>query len=194
MISGSAIGFYGDHPEGVPLNEYGKTRECFPSQLCNEWEFEAMKARSLGIRVCLLRTGVVLDNNEGALQKMGRPVSLGLGGNVGSGRQWLSWIHISDMVNLILFLLKHNTIEGPVNATAPEPVTYNTFTKILAKVLSKPHIFPMPSFLLKLLFGESAELLTEGQRVIPEVLLDNGFHFEFKNIETALTHIAASDG
>ncbi len=189
LISGSAIGFYGDHPEGEALDEYGKTRDCFPSQLCSEWEFEALKARALGVRVCLLRTGVVLDKHAGALKKMWTPFSMGLGGRVASGDQWFSWIHIRDMIALIEFLMNNESVEGPVNATAPKPVQYDEFTQTLASKLSRPHWFPMPAFILKLLFGESSELLTEGQNVVPSVLLNNGFTFEFENIDKALQAI-----
>ncbi len=189
LISGSAIGYYGNHPESQPLDEHAKPHHCFPATLCNEWEFEAVKAKALGMRVCLLRTGVVLDKYAGALQKMWRPFSMGLGGNVGSGKQWFSWIHINDMVGLILFILDNASIEGPVNATAPEPVRYETFTQTFAKALARPHILPMPTVVLTLLFGEAAQLLTQGQRVTPNVLQDAGFQFQFKTIEDALGHI-----
>ena len=186
MISGSAIGYYGNHPEGLPLAEGASTRNCFPSRLCREWEFEALKARSLGVRVCLLRTGVVLDGKAGALQKMLTPFRLGLGGNVASGKQWFSWIHIEDMVNAIIFLMEQPDIEGAVNATAPESVQYNTFTKMLAEKLSRPHLFPMPGFILKLLFGEASQLLMEGQRVVPRVLTKSGFTFRYGTLHKAL--------
>lgn len=189
MVSGSAVGYYGNHPEGEPLDEFANSRPCFPSRLCAEWEFEALKARTLGTRVCLLRTGVVLDKNDGALQKMWLPFSLGLGGNVASGKQWFSWIHIRDMVEAIIFLLNNPDTEGVFNATAPNPVTYNTFTKALAKAMGRPHLLPMPGFVLKLIFGESSQLLTEGQRVIPKGLVDAGFTFDYPSIEQALEHI-----
>lgn len=189
VISGSAIGYYGNHPEGLPLDESANSRDCFPSRLCSEWEFEALKARSLGVRVCMLRTGVVLGKNAGALQKMLLPFCLGLGGNVASGKQWFSWIHIDDMVRLIIHLLEHSEIEGAVNATAPEPVTYQTFTKALAKKLSRPHLFPMPAFVLKWIFGEASQLLVEGQRVVPTRLLESGFRFRFTTIDDALDNL-----
>jgi len=191
MISGSAIGYYGNYPEDKPLDEGAHSRNCFPSRLCNEWEFEALKVRALGTRVCLLRTGVVLDKNAGALQKMWLPFSLGLGGKVASGRQWLSWIHIDDMVSAIIHILETPSIEGAVNATAPEPVVYDTFTKMLAKKMSRPHIFPMPSFVLKLLFGDASQLLIEGQRVIPKALTESGFRFRYQSLEAALENIVS---
>jgi uncharacterized protein (TIGR01777 family) len=189
MVSGSAIGYYGNHSEGDPLDEGANSRSCFSSRLCNELEFEALKARALGTRVCLLRTGVVLDKNAGALQQMWLPFSLGLGGNVASGKQWFSWIHVDDMVDAIIHLLKTPGIEGAVNMTAPEPVIYNTFTKMLAKKMHRPHIFPMPEFILRLLFGKASQLLTEGQRVIPKVLTDSGFTFRYKSLDVALEDI-----
>lgn len=192
LISGSAIGYYGNYPEDQDLTEHASPRSCFPSQLCQEWEFEALKAKSFGMRVCLLRTGVVLDKNAGALKKMWLPFSLGLGGNVASGQQWLSWIHIHDMVQLILFLLANTDIEGAVNATAPQPVRYQQFTLTLASVLSRPHVAPMPKTVLNIVFGEAAQLLTEGQKVVPKVLLDNGFTFQFSAIDEALKHIAVT--
>lgn len=189
LISGSAIGYYGNYPEDTPLDEYAKSRSCFPSSLCSEWEFESLKAKALGVRVCMIRTGVVLDKYAGALQKMWLPFSLGLGGNVATGKQWLSWVHIDDMVKLIMFIMQTPSLEGPVNATAPVPVTYHQFTRCLAKVLARPHWVPMPTLLLKLLFGESAQLLYEGQRVVPSALTQAGFTFEYNDIDAALSEI-----
>jgi uncharacterized protein len=188
LISGSAIGYYGNYPEDIPLDEQARARSCFPSSLCEEWEFEALKARGLGLRVCMLRTGVVLGKG-GALEKMWRPFGLGLGGNVASGKQWLSWIHLDDMIQAILFLLHHPSIEGAVNITAPNPVPYKQFTTCFAQKLSRPHFFPMPEFMIKLIFGEAAQLLTEGQKVVPKVLMDAGFRFQYEDIEAALENI-----
>lgn len=191
LLSGSAIGFYGNYPEDLRLDEQAKPRHCYPSDLCQEWEFEALKAKSLGVKVCLLRTGVVLDRHAGALQKMWLPFSLGLGGNVASGRQWLSWIHIDDMVRAIIFLIKQE-LEGPVNMTAPNPVPYKTFTRTFARCLSRPHLAPMPGWVLKLMLGEASQLLTEGQRVVPAALQDAGFTFNHSTIESALEQITSS--
>lgn len=188
LISGSAIGYYGNYPEDNELDEQARPRSCFPSELCQKWEFEALKAKALGMRVCLLRTGVVLDRHAGALQKMWLPFSLGLGGKVASGQQWLSWIHIDDMVSAILFLLEH-PIEGPVNATAPNPVSYLTFTQSLANTMSRPHLAPMPGWVLKLLLGEASQLLIEGQKVVPKALENAGFEFAFADIDSALEQI-----
>jgi uncharacterized protein (TIGR01777 family) len=188
LISGSAIGYYGHYPEDQALDEHTSPRQCFPSELCQEWEFEALKAKALGVRVCLLRTGVVLDRHAGALKKMWLPFNLGLGGNVASGKQWFSWVHIDDMVRAILFVL-HHPIEGPVNATAPYPVPYTIFTQTLANIMSRPHLVPMPSSVLRLLLGEASQLLIEGQKVVPKVLMDAGFQFTFPEIDSALNHL-----
>jgi len=186
LLSGSAIGFYGNYPESDSLNEMSAPRDCFPSRLCQAWEAEASKAEAMGVRVCLLRTGVVLDKENGALSKMWLPFLLGLGGKVASGRQWFSWIHIQDMVNAIDFLLDNPSINGPVNMTAPSPVTSYHFTTTLATVLSRPHWFPMPEWVLNVLFGEAAQLLSEGQKVVPTKLINHHFTFQFGRIDAAL--------
>lgn len=189
FISGSAIGYYGNYPENISLTEEDKPRYCFASELCKQWEAEASKAEAMGVRICTVRTGVVLDKNAGALQRMWLPFSLGLGGRVASGLQWLSWIHRQDMINCLLFMADNTNIYGAVNATAPEPVNYNIFTKTFARALKRPAFSPMPAFVLKLMLGEAAQLLIEGQRVVPKKLLDCGFEFEFKTIDQALTEI-----
>ena len=191
LISGSAIGYYGNYPENMSITEADRPRYCFASELCKQWEAEAAKAEALGVRVCMLRTGVVLDRHAGALSRMWLPFSLGLGGRVASGNQWLSWIHRDDMIKLILFLADNDKIEGPVNATAPEPVFYNTFTKAFARALKRPAFFPMPAFVLKLMLGEAAQLLIDGQKVVPKKLLESGFEFEFKTIDKALGDIVS---
>ena len=191
LISGSAIGYYGNYPENMSITEADRPRYCFASELCKQWEAEAAKAESLGVRVCMLRTGVVLDRHAGALSRMWLPFSLGLGGRVASGNQWLSWIHRDDMIKLILFLADNDKIKGPVNATAPEPVFYNTFTKAFARALKRPAFFPMPAFVLKLMLGEASQLLIDGQKVVPKKLLESGFEFEFKTIDKALGDIVS---
>ena len=191
LISGSAIGYYGNYPENMSITEADRPRYCFASELCKQWEAEAAKAEALGVRVCMLRTGVVLDRHAGALSRMWLPFSLGLGGRVASGNQWLSWIHRDDMIKLILFLADNDKIEGPVNATAPEPVFYNTFTKAFARALKRPAFFPMPAFVLKLMLGEASQLLIDGQKVVPKKLLESGFEFEFKTIDKALGDIVS---
>ena len=186
LISGSAIGYYGNYPEATDLDESAAARDCFPSQLCRLWEAEAQAAAAEGVRVCTVRTGVVLNKDQGALKKMWLPFSMGFGGDVGTGDQWLSWIHYEDMMYLLLFLLHHDELSGPINATAPQPVRYKEFTRTLARALKRPHLLPMPAWLLNNIFGEAAQLLLEGQKVVPKKLLDAGFRFTFCDINSAL--------
>ncbi|TMO54198.1 TIGR01777 family oxidoreductase [Pseudoalteromonas phenolica] len=190
FISGSAIGFYGRQPaENVITESYSSTYPEFSHQLCKQWEELALQAQCPDVRVCLLRTGIVLSNQGGALNKMLPPFKLGLGGRMASGKQMMSWIHIDDMVNAILFLLEDQESQGAFNLTAPEPVSNSAFTDILAKTLKRPALFPMPEFVLKLLFGEMSDLLIYGQNVIPEKLEQQGFAFKHRNLNTALNDI-----
>ena len=190
FISGSAIGFYGRQPaENVITESYSSTYPEFSHQLCKQWEELALQAHSPGVRVCLLRTGIVLSKQGGALDKMLPPFKLGVGGRMASGKQMMSWIHIDDMVNAIVFLLKDEKAHGAFNLTAPEPVSNTNFTQTLAKTLNRPALFPMPEFVLKLLFGEMSDLLIYGQNVIPEKLEQQGFKFKFKTLDTALNEI-----
>lgn len=190
FISGSAIGFYGRQPaENVITESYSSTYPEFSHQLCKQWEELALQAHSPDVRVCLLRTGIVLSKQGGALDKMLPPFKLGVGGRMASGKQMMSWIHIDDMVNAIVFLLKDEKAHGAFNLTAPEPVSNTNFTQTLAKTLNRPALFPMPEFVLKLLFGEMSDLLIYGQNVIPEKLEQQGFKFKFKTLDTALNEI-----
>jgi len=154
--------------------------------LCQRWESIALEANSVNTRVCLLRTGIVLSADGGALTKMLLPFKLGLGGKIGTGQQYMSWIHHSDMLRLIEFLLLHPTLSGAFNATAPTPVTNAEFSKTLAKVLHRPCLLPMPAPVLQLLMGEMADLLITGQCVIPANLRKAGFEFQFSELEPAL--------
>ena len=190
FISGSAIGFYGRQPaENVITESYSSTYPEFSHQLCKQWEELALQAQSPDVRVCLLRTGIVLSKQGGALDKMLPPFKLGLGGKMASGKQMMSWIHIDDMINAIVFLLDESNAHGAFNLTAPEPVSNTNFTQILAKTLNRPALFPMPEFVLKLLFGEMSDLLIYGQNVIPEKLEQQGFKFKFKTLDTALNKV-----
>jgi uncharacterized protein (TIGR01777 family) len=189
FISASAIGYYGNHPENKNLDESAESRACFSSDLCRQWEAEANKLSSSAVRVCTVRIGVVLEKNGGALQRMLMPYRMGMGGVMGSGQQWFSWIHRDDMIALLLFLLDVQTISGPVNATAPNPVSHKILTKSLAKALSRPAFLPMPSWLVKILFGEASELLIEGQKVYPAKLLNSGYAFLYPELEPALNDI-----
>lgn len=189
LISGSAIGFYGNYPEEERLTEIAKPRACFASELCREWEDAALQAEALGVRVCLVRTGVVLEKYAGALKRMWLPFKLGMGGRIGHGQQWFSWIHLQDMVELLLFLIDNQGVRGAVNATASHPVTNEQFTKQLSRALRRPALLPMPEAVVKTLFGEASQLLLEGQRVVPKKLLDSGFQFRYPELSMALKAI-----
>ena len=188
FISGSAIGYYGRQGDKLVTEAFTEVHHEFTHTVCEKWERIALQA-SQKTRVSLLRTGVVLSRDGGALSKMRLPFSLGLGGRIGDGNQYMSWIHINDMVAAILFLLEHKHCEGAYNLTAPTPVTNSEFVKAYAASLGRPAIFPMPALALKLLMGEAADLLLTGQRVVPHKLVDAGFEFSFTDIGSAFADI-----
>ncbi|MBA2943894.1 TIGR01777 family protein [Paenibacillus sp. CGMCC 1.16610] len=159
----------------------------FLSSVVDKWEQAADQIK--GPRIVKVRVGLVLDGKEGAFPKMAFPYKLGVGGPIGSGKQWLSWIHIEDMVRLIDFCIQNEEISGPVNATAPNPVTNKQFGAQLAQALHRPNLFPLPAFVMKLAFGELSTLLLEGQKVLPHVLLQHGFHFTYRSVDKALADI-----
>jgi uncharacterized protein len=186
FISASAIGFYGNRKDEI-LTEESAAGEGFFPELCQEWEAESIKAKDFGARVVMPRIGIVLSKEGGALKEMLTPFKLGLGGRIGSGEQFMSWIAMDDLIRIILYALENENLEGVVNAAAPNPVTNEEFTKTFGKVLHRPTILPMPEFAIKLLFGEKGEkLLLEGQRVLPKRLQDAGFEFKFENLEDAM--------
>ncbi len=189
LISGSAIGVYGDRGDS-PLDE---DSTClgggFGQTLCARWEAEAAKAESLGVRVCILRTGLVIGQDGGFLQKMLPLFKLGLGGRLGDGKQWMSWVHIDDHVAMTRFLLNSPRLSGIFNATAPNPVTNADFTRRLAKLLRRPAILPVPAWLTRLGAGEMAELLLGSQRVLPKRMLAEDFGFTHETLESALSDI-----
>ena len=186
LITASAIGYYGDRADEL-LNETSTPGEGFLADVCREWEAANQPAADAGIRTVQIRTGVVLSPDGGALQKMLPPFRMGVGGNIGSGRQWMSWIHIHDMVGAVHHILKNDLLQGPVNLVAPKPVTNAEFTKTLASVLSRPAIFPVPAFAAKLLFGQMAnEVLLAGQRVEPARLITSGYPFQYSDLRKAL--------
>lgn len=188
LISGSAIGFYGPQDE-KKLTETATYQPSFSHQLCQDWEEAADKASKI-MRVCYLRTGVVLGPSGGMLAKMRFSFLLGLGGPIGSGKQWISWIHIDDLIRVIVFCLKEEHLSGPVNATAPDPVTNETFARSYAKILHRPCFLRMPAPLIQILMGKMGEeLLLAGQKVVPQKLLNNGFHFLYPSLEEALKAI-----
>ncbi|MGB0203440.1 MAG: TIGR01777 family oxidoreductase [Neptuniibacter sp.] len=188
LISGSAIGYYGSVVGDQKLDESVQATPGFTHSLCQDWENEALNAEELGVRVCLIRTGIVLGSG-GALAKMYLPFKMGLGGPIGSGNQWMSWIHVDDEVDVIEMLLTHPDLSGVFNLTAPNAVTNREFSKTLGKVMHRPAILPMPGYAIKLLLGDGAELLLEGQRVYPEKLLSIGYKFKYETLTEALESI-----
>jgi uncharacterized protein (TIGR01777 family) len=185
LLSASAIGYYGSHGE-EPLDEDAPAGDDFLAEVCREWEAEAARASELGARVVLVRTGVVLDRRGGALAKMLVPFRLGVGGPVGAGRQYMSWIHSADLVGMMLAALEDERWSGPINATAPEPVSNREFSRALGRALGRPSLLPVPGAALRLLYGEMAEILTEGARVVPAKPLVLGFTFDHPHLEEAL--------
>ena len=188
LISGSAIGFYGD-TGNIPANEESQVTEAdFAHELCKKWELIAQKASDY-CRVVLLRTGVVFANDGGALAKMHLPFSLGLGGKLGSGKQYTSWIHIEDMVHAIQFSLMTKELEGPINCTSPQAITNETLTKALGKQLHRPTWFAVPEAVLNLLMGQGAQLLLVSQNIYPQKLLEHDFDFNHVSIENTLADL-----
>jgi uncharacterized protein (TIGR01777 family) len=186
LISGSAVGWYGDGGERQLDENASPVSEDFASQLCNAWEETAQRAESLGIRVVLLRTGLVLSAEGGMLKQLLKPFRLGLGGPVGNGRQWMPWIHIADHIASIDFLLNNEDASGPYNACAPKPVRNREFASQLGKAVHRPAIVPLPALLLRAGLGELSTLLLGGQRAVPARLLDAGFTFVFQDVQSAL--------
>ena len=185
LISSSAIGYYGPHGE-EPLDEDTPPGADFLARLCVAWELEASRASELGLRVVLLRTGVVLDADGGALGKMLAVFRLGLGGPVAGGHQYVSWIHVEDLVAMMLTALERESWSGPVNGTAPEPVPNRVLSKTLGRVLDRPAMLPVPALALRLLYGEMAEVVTTGARVVPAKPLVLGYEFRHPELEEAL--------
>ena len=189
VISGSAVGYYGGGlANNESVTENGAVEPNFSSKLCADWENAAQLFDQLGSRVCLLRTGIVLGE-QGALSKLLPAFRLGLGGPIATGKQWMPWIHIEDMVEIIIYAIQ-NDIDGPINCTAPQPVTNREFAKTLGKVLKRPAVAPMPAPMVKLLFGQMGdELMVQGQSVIPQKLQQKGFQFKYSQLESALVEI-----
>ena len=186
LVSGSAVGFYGDRGDEI-LDEENPSGQGFPADVANQWEHVAQQAQAHHLRVVLLRTGIVLSTQGGALPRMLPPFRLFVGGPLGSGRQWMSWIHIQDEVEIIRLALSDERVEGPINLTAPQPVTNREFSSQLGRVLKRPALLPVPAFALRLLLGEMAQaLLLEGQRVLPRRLQALGYSFRYPGPEAAL--------
>jgi uncharacterized protein (TIGR01777 family) len=190
LICASAIGIYGARGDEV-LTESSPPGQGFLADVCREWESSADLAKVLGLRVVKLRIGVVLGPGGGALARMLPPFKAGLGGRLGSGRQWMSWIHLDDLVELVRFAVEQPSLRGVVNATSPNPVTNAAFTAALAAVLKRPAVLPVPAFALKMAFGAMAEILLDSQRVLPQVAQAVGFQFQYPDLEPALRHALA---
>ncbi len=186
LICASAVGFYGDRGDEL-LNEQSRPGSGFLPETCVEWEGEAARAAAIGIRVVLLRIGIVLGPGGGALGKMLTPFKLGLGGPLGSGRQWMSWIHRDDLVSMILWAASGD-VKGPVNAVAPAPVRNGDFSRALGAALRRPAVLPVPEIALKVVFGEMATVLLGSSRVIPETAQRYGFRWQFDRLEAALAN------
>lgn len=189
FISGSAIGFYGTAEDAIFTENTVRPSEDFLGEVTSKWERAAKVAEDLGVRTVFARFGVVLDKQEGALPQMARPIKLGVGGTIGSGEQWMSWIHINDCVNLLYFILKNDTMTGPVNITAPHPVRNKEFTASLASILKRPNLFTIPTPIIDKVVGEMGQLVTEGQYVLPKKALEQNFIFHYEHVMDALENI-----
>lgn len=190
LISASAVGYYGSRDDEI-LTESSPPGDDFLGRLAVAWETEAQAAEPLGVRVARLRLGMVLGKGGGALDRMIVPFKLGVGGRLGSGRQWMSWIYIDDLTALIAFLMKESTVRGVFNATSPFPVTNREFTKALAEAVHRPAIIPVPAFALKLMFGEMSGIMLASQRAFPDAAQRAGFVFNHPDIFEALARTLA---
>ncbi len=187
LVNASAIGYYGTS-ETATFDETSPSGEDFLAQVCQAWEAEAQKVKATGTRLVILRLGIVLGMG-GAVAKMVTPFKLYTGGPIGTGRQWFSWIHREDIVNLILLALTRSDIEGVLNATAPNPVRMAEFCQTMGQVLNRPSWLPVPSFALEALMGDGAMVVLEGQQVLPKRTLANGFEYQYQTVKQALEEI-----
>jgi uncharacterized protein (TIGR01777 family) len=188
LISGSAVGYYGNQG-ATELDESSAFDDGFSNKLCADWEAAAEQAKAYGVRLCIIRTGLVIGAKGGFLKRMLLPFKLGLGGRLGDGSQWMSWIHMKDYIRILQLALETSKLEGIFNATAPHPVSNDQFTRCLAKILNRPAFLPVPAFALSILMGEMSELLLGGQRVLPKRLQQENFKFEFTTLEKALRDV-----
>jgi uncharacterized protein len=187
LISTSAVGIYAN--DGVYDEVKYKYSDDFLGNLCQEWEKTAFEAKSDNTRVAIFRFGIVLGSDGGALAKMLTPFKFGVGGTIGNGSQAFSFIHIEDLVRAYDFVINHENLDGVFNLTAPEPTTNKGLTKALGKFLNRPTFLPLPEFVLKIIFGEGAKVLTDGQSAVPSRLMESGFEFEYKNIEKTIENL-----
>lgn len=189
LINASAIGIY-PPSETATYTETSKEKGTdFLAKTVHDWEEKSTKAEQFGTRVAAGRFGIILGKNDGALPLMALPYKMFVGGKVGSGKQWLSWIHVEDVARAILFAIENTEMTGPFNVTSPHPQNMNEFGKILGDVLNRPHWLPVPSVALKIGLGDKSQLVLEGQRVLPEKLLKQGFSFKYPELEKALQHV-----
>ncbi|MEL7368253.1 MAG: TIGR01777 family oxidoreductase [Myxococcota bacterium] len=189
LVSASAVGFYGHAAGGDPKTETADPAADFLAQLCVDWEAAAQEAEALDVRVCRVRIGLVLGEDGGALSQMLTPFKMGVGGKMGSGRQYMPWIHVEDLVRMILAALENESFPSVVNGTAPTPVTNSTFTSALGRVLNRPTFVPVPAFALKAMFGEAAVALLGGQNAVPAAAQSHGFDFRFADLDACLRDI-----
>ncbi len=190
LVSSSAVGYYGKHGDEL-VDETAAAGADFLAGVCVAWEREALAARDLGLRVVCVRTGVVLDRTGGALKTMLPPFRAGVGGPVAGGRQYMPWIHVGDVVGMYLRALDDSSWSGAFNATAPEPVTNKEFSKALGRALHRPAVAPVPALALRALYGDMAEIVTEGQRAVPAAALAHGYAFAHPDLDAALTDALA---
>ncbi len=191
LVSASAVGYYGDRGD-EELNERSTVGDGFLAEVCVDWEREAMAAAQLGIRVVCVRIGIVLAPDGGALAAMLTPFRMGIGGRLGSGRQWMPWVHIKDLAGMMLHASRNDSIRGPMNAVAPHPVINVDFTSALAHAVHRPALLPMPRIALRLALGESSDILIASQRVFPRVAEQSGYGFEHPDLAGALDDVMGS--
>ena len=190
FISASAIGYYGAISSDKIFAENDPPAKDFLGETCRQWEEMADRFENAGIRTVKVRTGVVLTDHGGALEKMMTPVKIGIGSAIGSGEQYMPWIHIDDLCGIYIKAIEDNVMRGPYNAVAPEHVTNKEFTRTLARVMKRPFLFPnVPSIAMKMIFGKMSEILLKGSRVSPEKIVSAGFNFKYSNLEKALSHL-----
>jgi uncharacterized protein (TIGR01777 family) len=192
LVSASAVGYYGDRGD-EELDEGSAVGRGFLARVCADWEREALAATRLGLRVVCLRTGIVLAPGGGALARMLKPFRMGLGGPLGSGRQWMPWVHIEDLVGLLLHAGRSDRLSGPMNGVGPRPSTNTEFARALGRALHRPAVLPVPRWLLRAAFGQMSEILTASQRVFPRVAQRSGYVFKHAELDCALAAALASE-
>jgi len=187
FITASAVGYYGNSEK--PVNENSEPGKDFLAEVVNAWEKEAGKVESYGVRRVSVRTGIVLDANEGALVPMINQFKFFVGGPIGKGKQWFPWIHIDDVVGIFLFALHNQNVRGALNASSPNPLCMKEFCKILGNIMHRPSLFKVPALIIKILFGEAADVLLNGAQIIPERTIKAGYKFKFESAEESLRNL-----